>query len=132
MGKYHGLNTPNLDILHSVNNLSEIFDALVNWNVYKPYPLDIYLCILNNKNIAREIILSYQLKHLSRFLYMEPTEFAVANGNIELLIYLHENNYILTERTFGHALQNKNINMVMWLIDKKCPRGILLGFAEKK
>ena len=91
-------------------NFKEIIDKIINNKIEQPYPLEFYTDILNNGiTITREMYSSDDPLKNHFFEFFKGSngdlcQFAAKMANLELLMYLHENNY-----SFGN---NYNISII--------------------
>ena len=81
----------------------KIIRFITFWEIYNNLPLDVYVFILNNSNDFNNI------ENLQYFI-CQPPYFAAEYGNLELLNYLHENNFEFEECIFPVAEENGNLD----------------------
>ena len=111
---YEKLPIYDLDILNG-GNIKLIIECINLWEVNEPYPLDIYIHLLNNND--KKIQLNNC--HFMTFLNF-PLLGALNTYNIELLTYLKENNYEIDYIAYSVVIKTKNteeniINIMEWL-----------------
>ena len=109
---------------NDLDNFKKILHNIKIFKINTPYPIEIYLHLLNlnedNKQLYKDYLFTYEDNFFYNFI-KNPIKGALLHDNIELLIYLKENNYNFNEHIFEYASNLNNIRSILWLIDIKCP-----------
>ena len=111
--KYYYENIPKIDLnnISSVPNLNKFLNF---WKLYEHYPNEIYLYVaVLSKEDKKEI----KNKHLKELINLGINYFAIVNNNIELLIFLLENNSITNNQALIYASKNGHLDVVEYLVD---------------
>ena len=94
--------------------LQKLITFLNFWNLNEPYPNEIYLYI---DTLSEEDSSEIENTHLRELIDSGINFFSIKTNNLQLLIYLLENNFITNDDALRWASENGKIEIVKYLVD---------------
>ena len=114
--EYNTIPKINLGFSEEDNNLS--IDTLIPfldfWKLHEPYPNKIYLYV---KSLSKKDKESIKNNHLKELIKLGINDFSIKTENLELLIYLLENNFLTNITALSFAVEYGKIKIVEFLVE---------------
>lgn len=120
--EYYNFSGVDINNIDSDETLNKIIDIMIRWDCYKQYPIEIYISILNGKTpyhrimhpISNHLADFYVLGSYRKHKYADHTALI---GNLELFIYLQDNNYPIHNSVISCAITGNNIDLLSYILN---------------